>query len=231
MEIFNNFIQECKEKQIEMTKELWSFHYPQISDKQFWNLLKSKAEEIMTQRGVEREFIVDQYNKEVIRQLYYYLIGNTELCKWNIHKGIYLMGAVGCGKSLLLLSYLSIQDYLTHKLTKTIHAKQLIELLKKEDIAGLKRCPMFIDELGRENLENKDFGNVIKPVIDLFAIRYEYGGRTYATSNFTLDSLEVSRDEKGKITEKYGTFIRTRMDEMFNVVKLPGDNRRLKWEK
>ena len=89
---------------------------------------------------------------------------------------------------------------------------------------------MFIDELGREKLEMKDYGNVVKPVIDLFAIRYEYGGRTYATSNFTLDTLEAARDVKGKVTaQRYGNFIRTRMDEMFNVVELPGENRRLRW--
>lgn len=230
---FNNFINSCQEKQRELDKDLWTFHYSQISDKEFWNLLKAKAEEIMMLRGLKSDFVVDTYNKDIIRQLYYYLTGNTEYCKWNIHKGIYMMGKVGCGKSLLMYSYLSVQDYLTKKITETIHAKQLIELLQAEGgIMGLKKRPLFIDELGRENLEMKDYGNVVKPVIDLFAIRYEYGGRTYATSNFTLDTLEAARDDKGRvITQRYGNFIRTRMDEMFNVVEMPGENRRLKWTK
>ena len=183
------------------------------------------------QRGIKSAFIVDQYTKDIIRQLYYYLTGDVRNCRWNVHKGIYLMGKVGCGKSLLMYSYLSVQDYLTRKITETIHAKQLIELLQSEGgITGLRERPLFIDELGRENLEMKDYGNVVKPVIDLFAIRYEYGGRTYATSNFTLDTLEAARDVKGKVTaQRYGNFIRTRMDEMFNVVELPGENRRLRW--
>lgn len=231
--IFNDFVNSCRDKQRELDKDLWAFHYPQISDKEFWSLLKAKAEEIMMLRGIKSEFIVDKYNKDIIRQLYYYLIGNTEKCKWNVHKGIFLIGKVGCGKSLLMYSYLSVQDFLTKKITETINAKQLIELLQAEGgIMELKRRPLFIDELGRENLEIKDYGNIVKPVVDLFAIRYEYGGRTYATSNFTLDTLEAARDEKGKITaQRYGNFIRTRMDEMFNVVEMPGENRRLKWSK
>ena len=228
---FSDFINTCKQKQQELDRELWAFHYSHISDIEFWTLLKAKAEAIMMQRGIKSTFIVDQYNKDIIRQLYYYLTGDVGNCKWNVHKGIYLMGKVGCGKSLLMYSYLSVQDYLTRKITETIHAKQLIELLQSEGgITGLRERPLFIDELGRENLEMKDYGNVVKPVIDLFAIRYEYGGRTYATSNFTLDTLEAARDVKGKVTaQRYGNFIRTRMDEMFNVVELPGENRRLRW--
>ncbi len=141
------------------------------------------------------------------------------------------MGKIGCGKSVLMYAYLYVQDMLTRKLTTFVHAKQLINLILDDGIDSLKKRPLFIDELGRENLETKDWGNVIKPVVDLFAIRYEYGGRTYATSNFTLDTLESTKDESGKVTgQRYGNFIRTRMDEMFNIVILPGENRRLKWE-
>lgn len=228
---FKDFVNFCKQKQEELDQELWAFHYSQISDTDFWILLKAKAEEIMMKRGIKAEFDVDKYNRQTIRQMYYYLIGSDK-CEWNIHKGIYLMGAVGCGKSLLMYAYLSVQDYLTRKITETIHAKQLFELLQSEGgITSLRERPLFIDELGRENLEEKDWGNVIKPVVDLFAIRYEHGGRTYATSNFTLDTLEVARGEDGKVTaQRYGNFIRSRMDEMFNVVVLPGKNRRLKWE-
>jgi hypothetical protein len=230
--LVSNFIQSSIKKQDELRKELNSYHYPEISDRSFFELLKLKVQEIFAQRGMIREFEIDKHNKYVIRQLYYYLIGDQNLCKWNINKGIYLMGKVGCGKSVLMYAYLAVQDALTHKITTTIHAKQLIDVITKNSIDSLKSQPLFIDEMGRENLEMRDYGNVVKPVIDLFAIRYEWGGRTYATSNFTLDTLEGSRDQNGNIKEiRYGNFIRTRMDEMFNIVELPGDNRRMKWEK
>lgn len=228
----NEYFRQSQLEQQKLREELNSFHYPNISDEQYWKLIKCKAEEIFTVRGLNREYCVDDYNKNVIRQLYYYLIGDQDKCEWNIHKGIYMMGKIGCGKSVLMYAHLSVQDMLTQKITKSVHSKQLIDLIKSEGIDALKIRPLFIDELGRENLESKDWGNVIKPVVDLFALRYEFGGRTYATSNFTLDTLESTRDENGKVTgQRYGNFIRTRMDEMFNIVVLPGENRRLKWEK
>lgn len=229
--LINEYILQSQTEQLKLRAELNSFHYPTITDTEFWKLLKCKAEEIFAVRGLNHAFCVDDYNKAVIRQLYYYLIGDQNRCEWNIHKGIYMMGKIGCGKSVLMYAYLYVQDMLTRKLTTFVHAKQLINLILDDGIDSLKKRPLFIDELGRENLETKDWGNVIKPVVDLFAIRYEYGGRTYATSNFTLDTLESTKDESGKVTgQRYGNFIRTRMDEMFNIVILPGENRRLKWE-
>ncbi|MEG1007522.1 MAG: hypothetical protein RSO15_14785 [Bacteroides sp.] len=229
--MIDEYIKQSQIEQQKLREELNSFHYL-ITDDLFWMMLKCKAEEIFAIRGVNQPFVVDDYNKNVIRQLYYYLIGDQDKCEWNIHKGIYMLGRIGCGKSILMYAYLSLQDMLTKKITHSVHAKQLIDLILSGGIEPLKKKPMFIDELGRENLETKDFGNVIKPVIDLFSIRYEFGGRTYATSNFTLDDLENAKDSNGKITgQRYGKFIRTRMDEMFNIVVLPGENRRLKWEK
>ena len=230
--LISSFVQSSINRQNELKRELETYHYNDISDRSFFEMLKMKVQEIFAQRGVIREFEIDKYNKQVIRQLYYYLTGNQNLCEWNINKGIYLMGKVGCGKSVLMYAYLAVQDALTRKLTTTIHAKQLIDVITKNGIDSIKSQPLFIDEMGRENLEMRDYGNVVKPVVDLFAIRYESGGRTYATSNFTLDTLEASRDVNGNIKEvRYGNFIRTRMDEMFNIVELPGDNRRMKWEK
>lgn len=230
--LISSFVQSSINRQNELRRELETYHYNDISDRSFFEMLKMKVQEIFAQRGVIREFEIDKYNKHVIRQLYYYLTGNQSLCEWNINKGIYLMGKVGCGKSVLMYAYLAVQDALTRKLTTTIHAKQLIDVITKNGIDSIKSQPLFIDEMGRENLEMRDYGNVVKPVVDLFAIRYESGGRTYATSNFTLDTLEASRDVNGNIKEvRYGNFIRTRMDEMFNIVELPGDNRRMKWEK
>lgn len=78
---FNDFINTCKQRQQELDQELWAFHYSHISDIEFWKLLKAKAEAIMMQRGIKSAFIVDQYNKDTIRQLYYYLTGDVRNCR------------------------------------------------------------------------------------------------------------------------------------------------------
>lgn len=167
--LIKSFYEQSVQKQIDLKADLYSFHYTHISDRDSFDLLLVKTQEIFTQRGVFREFEIDKYNKEVVRQLYYYLQGNQDKCEWNIHKGIYLMGKVGCGKSVLMYAYLAIQDMLTHKITTSIHAKQLIDIITRNGIESLKSCPLFIDEMGRENLEMRDYGNVVKPVVDLFS--------------------------------------------------------------
>ncbi|KAA6351894.1 hypothetical protein EZS27_000843, partial [termite gut metagenome] len=60
--------------------------------------------------GVQHEFIIDEFNLPVIHQFYYYLTSDRTLCKLDIDKGIYLMGKVGCGKSLLMSAHLFVQD-------------------------------------------------------------------------------------------------------------------------
>lgn len=94
---------------------------------------------------------------------------------------------------------------------------------------SLSRRPLFIDELGREQLEINDFGNRIRPVNDLMEARYEYGARTFFTSNFSLDTLSKGRNEKGEMVG-YGKYVGERIQEMVNIITMPGGSRREKWE-
>ena len=94
---------------------------------------------------------------------------------------------------------------------------------------SLSRRPLFIDELGREQLEINDFGNRIRPINDLMEARYESGVRTFFTSNFSLDSLSKGRNDKGEMIG-YGRYVGERIQEMTNIVTMPGGSRREKWE-
>ena len=227
--IVDDYIRRCNENISNSANELKEWHRP-VSKAQFWAMLKSGAEKIFLERGVKREFVCDDNNRHVIEQMYLYLIGSDK-CEWNINKGIYLMGKVGCGKSVLLTSFLNMLEILTRHIIIKCHAKTLDELIDNKGLDALSSRPLMIDELGRENIEQNNFGKKIKPVIDLFSLRYERGGRTFVTSNFTLDTLESKKDASGKVIEnRYGNFIRTRMDEMMNIVTLTGDNRREKYE-
>lgn len=186
---------------------------------EFKELIIAYASEIMIKRSVTTPYVVDQNNGPVIKNLYFYFTNNTE-CQWNLNSGLLFGGKVGCGKSILMLSFLKVCDEYSLKRTSVVHSKALATQIKLKTLEYYERRPMFIDELGREETETKDYGNVIKPIIDLFALRYEAGARTYATTNFKYDTLE----------KFYGDFLRSRMEEMMTYVHVPGESRRLKNE-
>ena len=190
-----------------------------MSYDEFRQLLSSNAYEIMMRRSVRREYIIDQYNEPIMRQLYLYFT-NSPQCVWNLNAGLIFGGKLGCGKSLMMMAYLRISDEYSRKLTTMVHSKTLSGLIKQNGLEPYVRRPLLIDELGREESEVKDYGNIVKPVIDLFGLRFEEGARTYATTNFKYESLE----------KFYGEFIRTRMEEMMTYIQFPGESRRLRNE-
>lgn len=187
-----------------------------LSYDEFKWLITSISERIFLRRSVKRRFEIDANNGPVIKNLYLYLI-NDPSCAWNLDAGINFGGNVGCGKSVLMMAYLEISNQYTRRLTTLLHSKQLAQEIKSRGIEYYKTRPLFIDEIGREESKANDYGNVIKPMIDLFSMRYETGARTYATTNFKYDSLKPL----------YGDFIIDRMNEMMTLVHIPGDSRRL----
>lgn len=190
-----------------------------MSYEEFKELLTGYAQQIMLHRSVTSPFIIDTNNGPIIRNLYLYFMNDPQ-CAWNLNAGLLFGGKVGCGKSILMTAFLKISDEYTLKRTTVVHSKSLANMIKTKSIEYYERRPMFIDELGREETEAKDYGNVVKPVIDLFALRYESGARTYATTNFKYENIE----------KFYGEFIRSRMEEMMTMVPIPGESRRLRNE-
>lgn len=191
----------------------------QMCYEEFRELLSAYAQEILLQRSVTKPYMIDQHIGPVIKQLYLYFTNNAE-CAWNLNAGLIFGGKIGCGKSILMMAYLNLSNEYSRRRTTMVHSKTLGGLIKRNGIEFYEKRPVFIDELGREESEVKDYGNVVKPVIDLFALRYEAGSRTYATTNFNYNSLE----------KFYGEFVRSRMEEMMTFVHIPGESRRLKNE-
>lgn len=206
--------------------ERMRWHRP-LGYNQFMSMITAAAENIMRRRGTYAAYVVDGVNRDFVIQLYYYFIGDQAKCKMNVDKGIFLYGSIGSGKTLIMSALLEVIHAMCNISTRTIHAKQIYETIGKNGIETLVPCPLFIDELGRESLEINEFGNKIRPLQDLIAMRYEAGGRTFATSNFSTEQLE-GKNVDG-VQRGYGKYVRSRMEEMMNVVKMPGDNRRPKY--
>lgn len=190
-----------------------------ISYADYVSMIKARCEKIFLERGISRPFNIDKYNEKVIQELYCYLTCHPK-GRLNPHIGIIMMGNIGCGKTALLKAHCDISSMMSTKVITYVHAEKLVSLIKENGDAPYIIKPMLIDELGREKIEAKNYGETLKPITDLLALRYDAGSRTYATTNFNMDSLQ----------EFYKLFIRSRMDEMMNVVVLPGESRRLTHE-
>ena len=224
----NDAIERQNHKYMEASGELGIWHCPTLTKDHFWRLLNATAQAIMAQRGVFHPFVVDENNREIIIQMWHYVTGSEE-CKWNIHKGIYLGGKVGCGKTLLMQSFCEILHLISGRTVEMIPATLLFQRIIDDGINSLAKRPLFIDELGREQLEMNAFGNKMRPIADLMALRYNFGARTFFTSNFKLSTLSKGRNEKGELVG-YGQYIGERIQEMTNIVEMPGESRRENWE-
>lgn len=204
-------------------EERYRWHRP-LTPKQFAQVLTAAANNVLRTRCVYEPFVIDDLNRPIITNLYYYFTGNQEQCAWNVDKGLYFYGRIGSGKTLLMLAFLRVVNAFCHIVTEKVNAKDIFGIIKTEGIGRLLRCPLFIDELGRESLEINEYGNKIRPIQDLFAMRYESGARTFITTNFSTEQLEgknVNGQQQG-----YGRYVRSRMEEMMNIIKVDGESRR-----
>ena len=224
----NDAIERQNHKYMEASGELGIWHCPTLTKDHFWRLLNATAQAIMAQRGVFHPFVVDDDNRVIIIQMWHYVTGSKE-CRWNIHKGIYIGGKVGCGKTLLMQSFCEILHFISGRTVEMIPATLLYQRIIEQGIDSLSKRPLFIDELGREQLEMNAFGNKMRPIADLMALRYNNGARTFFTSNFKIETLSKGRNDKGELVG-YGKYIGERIQEMTNIIEMPGESRREKWE-
>lgn len=209
-------LQEAESEKNKLRTKLFQHKFlGELSFATFCQILKVKADKQLIKKGILKEFVIDKDNKDIVNQLYLYFIGNDK-CYWNIHAGIILAGKVGCGKTLLLSSFIQLSNDLINKQIAIYHSNELADFIKEKGINDIVERPLFIDELGREATEIKDFGTVMKPVVELISKRYEIGARTYGTTNYKPETL----------TEKYGEFIVSRLKEMCNYIIMPGESRR-----
>jgi DNA replication protein DnaC len=189
--------------------------YIKLSPDEFQEIFMLNAKIEMAKRNKEREFEIDENNKLVINQLYLYLIGSDKF-KGDLNRGIMLSGNVGTGKTMMINAFLGIIQQLSNKIVTSLHAKKVSSYLKEKGDDYLIKRPLFIDDLGKETKIVNDYGTVKNTIPDLFAIRYDTGAWTFATNNYSFDTLQ----------EFYGETIVDRFKEMFNNLKLTGDSRR-----
>jgi len=181
----------------------------------FKDILVLKSERIFNDRSEPKDYRFDSYNKDLIQQLYYYVTGNSKF-KGSLQKGIHLYGTYGCGKTALLQSVCEMITELSDRKIEMVHAKEFGNTILKHGIDYYYKRPMFLDDIGREPREVKNFGNVIHPVPDSYPMRKENGAWTFQTCQRPIKGLE----------SEYGEYITDRMRAAFNEIEFKGSSRR-----
>lgn len=179
----------------------------------------------------KKEFEIDDYNAEQFDQMIHYFTGNQEKFNGDIEKGLYLVGNPGCGKSSMMrafcfntyqpYSFVSCSDIVTVFSSKSggfegIQKYTQMQVADRQKYLGFNNIGWCFDDLGSED-KGRHFGNEIEVMKDLLEKIYNNRpmiGNVHATSNESGDYIEG----------RYGNRVRSRMREMFNMIKFHKDS-------
>ena len=189
----------------------------------FRRIIEQVSANILYRRGETRPFVRTAHTDRVIEWLYGWISCNAAI---DFRRGLLLIGKYGCGKSLLLESFFFfLKDLSSERKFKVPYWYRSVDLVKMlmEDKtwynqAKYTKSPLFIDELGREPIDIKHFGNEDSPLIELLLKKWENGSMIFATSNFNLTTLSSK--------EKYGPMLGDRFKQMFTVLQMGGESMR-----
>ncbi len=144
-------------------------------------------------------------------------------------KGLLLTGATGTGKTKYIETLNHFMKYACRQGFKIMSGLQVERTYKLPENDpkvhvlnnALDNSKMFcIDDLGEEHDRIKIFGTDINVGIDVLMRRYDafmkHGYYTFATTNLNREMLK----------RKYGARIDSRIDEMFNVIAVTGNDLR-----
>lgn len=187
-----------------------------ISPEQFRELFIIRATQVMEERRVFSNFVIDNENSQVLNLFYQYVVMNAE--KINPVIGIILNGRYGCGKSIAISALCRVLNDLRHPKDDAIveyHALELCELILENGVTPYARIPLLIQDIGKEMKSAKSWGTDRSPLTELFATRSEYGSLTFGSMNYSKEDFEKNYKSLGK-----------RVFEHVTIIFLPGENRR-----
>ncbi|MDO6737384.1 hypothetical protein [Wenyingzhuangia sp. 2_MG-2023] len=192
--------------------------------KEFKKILNIESKDYFLQ--LNREFTVDNDNREFLHKISLYCTNNLEFEKGDgqLQKGLLILGNCGTGKSSIfdIIQNISKKHKISELWYKNVSVNEIVSKFEKEGEYVVqyhqKGCIHF-DDLGTEKLANS-WGVKENLMARIFELRYEnfkaYGLKTHVTTNLT----------KYELHKKYGDRVMDRFFEMFNFLELEGDSRR-----
>lgn len=169
-------------------------------------------------------FEVAKNNRELVNELYFYAHGEGI---FDSNKGLWFYGDVGTGKSTLMKIIAEYQRKLSRGF-KCVNSASLAagyasfgltaldESTYNENSRGINPVERGFDEVGREPIPAKHYGNELNVMQYILQIRYDLKVKTHITTNITPESIE----------KMYGPHIYDRAFEMFNFIEMKGESRR-----
>lgn len=186
----------------------------------------------------DKEHKLDNYVKPVFLLLAQYFTNNPEFEKgdYKLSKGTMIIGNVGVGKTDVLKSF----RFNKRQCFFPVNCLEIEERIRSKGLDYWKTYCGYVpghgsapgvfmqpnigwmfDDLGVEGII-KDFGNELDALEVIIQNRYS------ARDKIPFSSLHLTTNLNGEMIEKrYGARMRSRLREMFNVIILNGEDRRI----
>jgi DNA replication protein DnaC len=189
------------------------------------------------------DFLVDAQNESIFEKLSGYFYGEIDAIHTDLSqdKGILIFGGVGTGKTAIMRFFCDnpMNSFFVVPASDIAQVFQRGGFDGKEGFEGLniftekklnrtyagnfkprQAIGICIDDMGIEPVPSVHYGNSVNVVSHILQSRYTdfeyFGNKTHITTN--LDSAMIE--------QVYGQRVRSRMAEMFNILKLQGNDRR-----
>jgi len=174
------------------------------------------------------DFLITDGNKEILNELYRYINNTSKVL--DCSKGIWFWGSIGTGKSTLMKILAEVQRAADKdRGFKCVNCSELatkyaacgFEAMNESTFnEGEKPHPVErgFDEVGREPIPAKYFGNDLNIMQHILGMRYEIRAtvKTHVTTNVRKESIPIL----------YGDYINDRLYEMFNFIEIKGESKR-----
>lgn len=177
-------------------------------------------------------FVVSDEMRPVLNALCFYFTGSSKFedlnPDWKLSKGLFLWGNIGVGKTTLMhifsrnkrqcFQVISCRkfssEYAKHGDDVIDPYRNILYSIPGSDNFLQKQTGVCFDDLGTER-DAMNYGNRKNIMEEILLDRYDNKVpyyQTHITTNLSADDIE----------QRYGTRVRSRMREMFNMIELNG---------